>query len=54
MRNSQLGDNLARPDWHHYHDHFRDSNPAIHWKETLIHAEKIGLGTREYELITVK
>jgi len=27
FRNSQLGDNLAKPDWHHHHDHFMDSNP---------------------------
>ena len=53
FRNSQLGDNLARPDWHHYHDHFKDSNPNVHWKETLEHGEKIGPGTRNYELITV-
>lgn len=51
FRNSQLGDNLAKPDWHHYHDHFKDCNPNIAWKETLQHAEKIGLGSREYELI---
>ena len=54
FRNSQLGDNLAKPDWHHYHDHFKDSNPNVHWKETLAHGEKIGLGTREYDLIVVK
>ena len=54
IRNSQLGDNLAKPGWHHYHDHFKDSNPNIAWKETLEHGEKIGLGTREYELITMK
>ncbi len=53
VRNSQLGDNLAKPDWHHHHDHFLDSNPNIRWKETLEHGEKIGLGTRKYELITV-
>ncbi|MDD6439936.1 MAG: DUF362 domain-containing protein [Lachnospiraceae bacterium] len=53
IRNSQLGDNLARPDWHHYHEHFKDNNPNVAWKETLEHAEKIGLGTREYELITM-
>ena len=53
IRNSQLGDNLARPDWHHYHEHFKDNNPKVAWKETLEHAEKIGLGTREYELITM-
>ena len=47
----QLTDNLAKPDWHHHHDHFMDSNPNVRWKETLEHAEKIGLGNREYELI---
>ena len=52
MPNSQLSDNLAKPK--HYHDHFMDSNPHVHWKETLEHAEKIGMGTREYELIKVK
>lgn len=54
MPNSQLSDNLADPHWHHHHDNFLDSNPNVRWKETLEHAEKIGLGTREYELIQVK
>ena len=51
IRNSQLGDNLAREDLEHHHDHFLDNNPNIRWKETLEHGEKIGLGTRDYELI---
>lgn len=54
MPNSQLGDNLCREDWHHHHDHFMDSNPNVRWKETLEQAEKIGLGSREYELIIMK
>jgi len=54
IRNSQLGDHLADPEWHCHHDHFMDSNPNVRWKETLAHGEKIGLGTRDYELITVK
>ena len=54
VANSQLGDHLAKPGWQHHHDHFKDSNPNVHWKETLEHAEKIGLGSREYELVTVK
>lgn len=54
MLNSQLSDNLADPHWHHHHDNFLDSNPNVRWKETLEHAEKIGLGTREYELIQMK
>ena len=54
VRNSQLGDNLARPDWKKYNDNFFDSNPNVRYKETLEHGEQIGLGTRDYELITVK
>lgn len=54
MPNSQLSDNLADPHWHHHHDNFLDSNHNVRWKETLEHAEKIGLGTREYELIQMK
>ena len=54
MPNSQLSDNLADPHWHHHHDNFLDSNPNVRLKETLEHAEKIGLGTREYELIKMK
>ena len=54
LPNSQLSDNLAKADWEHHHDHFLDSNPNVHWKETLEHAEKIGLGTRAYELVTIK
>lgn len=53
VRNSQLGDHLAQEGWHHHHDHFLDSNPNVHWKETLEHGEKIGLGTRNYELVRI-
>ena len=51
VRNSQLGDHLAMPGWRHHHDHFFDNNPNVRWKETLEHGEKIGLGSREYELV---
>ena len=54
MPNSQLSDNLKREGWVCHHDHFTDNNPNVRWKETLEHAEKIGLGTREYELVRVK
>ena len=54
LPNSQLSDNLAKPDWHHHHDYFLDSNPRVNWNETLVHAEEIGLGTRQYELVVVK
>ena len=54
IRNSQLGDHLSQEHWHHHHDPFLDNHPNTSWKETLAHAEKIGLGTREYELIRMK
>ena len=38
---------------HDHHDHFTDSSPATNWKSCLEHAEQIGLGTREYELIKI-
>lgn len=51
MPNSQLYDNLQKPNWKLQSDHFMNSNPNVRWRETLEHAEKIGVGTREYELI---
>ena len=51
---SQLAQNLAKPDFVDHHDHFTNSTPESEWRTCLAHAEKIGLGTREYELITVK
>ena len=50
IANSQLGEHLSQPGWHCHHDHFKDSNPNIEWQATLDQAEKIGLGTRQYEL----
>lgn len=41
-------------DRHGNHDVFRMVHPDTDWEAGLIHGEKLGLGTREYELITVK
>ena len=54
MPNSQLSDNLAKKGWKCHHDHFLDSNPNVEYKTALEHAQKIGLGSREYELVVVK
>ncbi len=51
---SQLAENLAKPGFVDHHDHFANSRPESEWRTCLEHAEKIGLGTREYELIKVK
>jgi uncharacterized Fe-S center protein len=53
MPNSQLSDNMASSDFVDHHDHFRNSTPESEWRTCLDHAEKIGLGSREYELIKV-
>lgn len=53
IRNSQLGDNMHSEGFHDYHDHFKNSNPASDWRSCLEHAEKIGVGSRDYELITI-
>jgi uncharacterized Fe-S center protein len=54
IQNSQLGDNMASPDFHDHGDVWLNSNPNVAWKETLEHGEKIGLGSRDYELVTMK
>ena len=48
ISNSMLGEAE-----HCHHDHFTDVSPTTDWRSCLAHAEKICLGTREYELVTV-
>ncbi|MEY8369284.1 DUF362 domain-containing protein [Anaerovoracaceae bacterium 42-11] len=38
----------------HGHDVFKVMHPDTDWEAGLIHGEKLGIGTREYELIDVK
>ena len=37
----------------HEHDHFQRIHPDTNWRSCLEHGEKIGIGTREYELIKI-
>ena len=53
FENSQLGENMASPHFHDHHDIWTNNNPNTAWQDTLEHGEKIGLGTRDYELITL-
>jgi len=53
MQGAQLADNRAKRGFIDRHDHFLNSSPESEWRTCLEHAEKIGLGTREYELISV-
>ena len=52
FRNSQLGENLAKGE--KTGQIFHDSNPHVDWEAALIQGEKIGLGSRKYNLIEMK
>lgn len=51
---SQLAEQMAKPDFCDHHDHFENCTPESEYKTCLEHAEKIGIGTREYDLVTMK
>ncbi len=53
MPHSQLWDNMRRANFFDWNDHFRNSTPESEWRSCLEHAEKIGLGTREYEIVNL-
>ena len=51
---SVLDQHIHEEGFEDHHDHFVNTTPESEWESCLAHAEKISLGTREYELITVK
>ncbi len=51
---SKLSDNMERAGFVDRHDHFKNSSPESEWRACLTHAEKIGLGTRSYEMVVIK
>ena len=54
MPGSRLDEAMRAPGFCDHHDHFRNTFPETNWKVCLEHAEKLGIGTRAYELITVR
>lgn len=50
---SLLDDRMHGQDFVDKHDHFLNTTPNVEWRSCLAHCEKIGLGTRQYTLITV-
>lgn len=54
LPNSQLTDRMAAHDFQDHHDHFENTTPNAEYKTCLAHAEKIGLGMRDYQLITIQ
>ena len=53
FKNGQIGDNMSKPDFVNYYDTFKNNRPTTDYKACLEHAEKIGVGTRAYELVTL-
>ncbi|OUP01776.1 4Fe-4S ferredoxin [Drancourtella sp. An210] len=53
MPGSLLDDRMHEEGFCDHHDHFVNTTPDSGWEYCLEHAEKIGLGTRQYELITI-
>lgn len=53
IRGSLLDDRMHEEGFVDHHDHFVNTTPESEWESCLEHAEKIGLGSRSYELITV-
>jgi uncharacterized Fe-S center protein len=51
LAKSHLADAMSAPDFHDHGDHFSNSRPQSEWRTCLDHAEKIGLGTRDYVLV---
>ena len=51
---SHLDEEMHKADFCDHHDHFINSMPTTDWKLCLAHCEKIGIGSRSYELIEVK
>ena len=50
---SHLDEQMHREGFCDKHDHFINSMPDTDWRVCLEHAEKLGLGTRNYELIKI-
>ncbi len=53
MPNSRLGDTMAEKGFEDHHDHFINVHPETDWRSCLEQAEKVGIGTREYEIVNI-
>lgn len=53
LKNSLLTDHLEDKTYEAKNDPFLDAMPGCEWETQLSHGEKIGLGNRKYDLITI-
>ncbi|MEF2877208.1 MAG: DUF362 domain-containing protein [Blautia sp.] len=54
ISNSQLGDCSEEERASHHHDHFHSIFPDTNWESAIEHGVKLGIGSKDYELIPVK
>lgn len=52
-RQPVLAGSLLAEQEHCHHDHFTDTHPDTNWESCIDHAVKLGLGNKEYHLITI-
>jgi len=54
MNDNTLTEHHSHEECEHDHDHWDFMHPDTDWKSCVVHAEKMGIGAREYELVEVK
>ncbi len=54
LPHTQLTDRMAEEHFDDRHDYFKNCAPETDWEVCLEHAEKLGIGTREYTLHYIK
>ncbi|MDR3600044.1 MAG: DUF362 domain-containing protein [Desulfosporosinus sp.] len=52
-RQPAMAGSLLEKSGREHHDHFTDVSPTTDWKVVIDHAVKLGLGNKDYELITI-
>ncbi|SPF50435.1 Uncharacterized Fe-S center protein [Candidatus Desulfosporosinus infrequens] len=52
-RQPAMAGSLLEKSVREHHDHFKDISPNTDWEVAIDHAVKLGLGSKEYELITI-
>lgn len=52
-RQPAIAGSLLEQHGHQHHDHFTDVSPDTNWKSAIDHAVSMGIGSKEYELVTI-
>lgn len=52
-RQPAVAGSLLEKHGHRHHDHFTDVSPDTNWRSAIDHAVSLGIGRKEYELVTI-